>query len=54
MANNKASHASGAAQDGPELRRRNVPGDSNGSITPSQTEVDDKKSQKVHPAPVCH
>jgi len=54
MAGNKASQASGAAQDGSELRRRNVPGESNGSVVPAQNEVDDQKSQKVSWALVCH
>ena len=47
MTTNKGSLALGATPDGAELRRRNVPRDSNGSIVPSQNEVDDKKSQKV-------
>lgn len=48
MASDRASIASGAAQDGHDLRRRNVPSpDTNGSVVPSQKEVDDKKAQKV-------
>jgi len=44
-----ASHATGAAPDGYDLRRRNVssPEKSNGSITSPQTEIDEKKSQRV-------
>ncbi len=44
-----ASHATGAAQDGYDLRRRNVPSPtkSNGSVTSPETETDEKKSQKV-------
>ena len=44
-----ASHVTGAAQDGYDLRRRNVPSPtkSNGSVTSPQTEIDKKKSQKV-------
>ncbi|MCJ1276195.1 Protein O-mannosyltransferase 2 [Puttea exsequens] len=45
MTTKKAAHASGAAQDGYDLRRRNVPGESNGSAEPAQNEVDDKKTQ---------
>jgi len=48
MASDRASIASGAAQDGHDLRRRNVPSqDTNGGVVPSQKEVDDKKAQKV-------
>lgn len=48
MASEKASVASGAAQDSNDLRRRNVPSqDTNGSAVSSQKEVDDKKAQKV-------
>lgn len=47
MTSNKDAHASGAAQDGADLRRRNVPGGQNGAITPSKEEIDDKKFQKV-------
>ena len=38
--------ASGAAQNGADLRKRNVPSGPNGALTPKE-EVDDKKSQKV-------
>lgn len=52
MASDKASFASGADQDG-DLRRRNVPSqDTNGSLTNSNIEVDDKKSQKVAQRPL--
>ena len=44
---NKATHVSGASPDGAELRRRNVPGESNGSAVPTQAEPDNKKSYKV-------
>ena len=48
MASDKASLASGAAPDGQDVRRRNVPSqDTNGSITKPEKEIDDKKSQKV-------
>ena len=48
MANEKANFASGAAPDGQDIRRRNVPShDTNGSITHPEKEIDDKKSQKV-------
>ena len=52
MTSNKDVHASGAAQDGADLRRRNVPnvpksGGQNGAITPSKEEKDEKKPQKV-------
>ena len=47
MMSNKATHASGASPDGAELRRRNVPGESNGSAAPTQAELDNKKSHKV-------
>lgn len=48
MTTDRASLASGASPDGQDLRRRNVPSqDTNGSIAPSQKEVDDKKLQKV-------
>ena len=48
MTNSKASHASGADND-ETLRRRNVDAhrETNGTISVSQVEVDDKKSQKV-------
>lgn len=46
MTSNKDAHASGAAQDGADLRRRNVPGRQNGLLT-SKEENDDKKSEKV-------
>ena len=44
---NKATHASGASPDGAQLRRRNVPGESNGSAVPTQAELDNKKLYKV-------
>lgn len=47
MTSNKDVHASGTAQDGADLRRRNVPGGQNSALTSSEEEVDDKKSQKV-------
>ena len=47
MMSNKATHASGASPDGAELRRRNVPGESNGSAVPMQAEIDNKKSHEV-------
>ena len=47
MTSSKAVHASGAAQDGADLRRRNVPSGESGALTLSQEEVDEKKSQKV-------
>lgn len=43
----KDIHASGAAQDGVDLRRRNVPGGQIGARTLSNEEIDDKKSRKV-------
>ena len=47
MASDKASHASGAAQEG-DLRRRNVPSqDTNGSVAKSSQETDNKKLQAV-------
>ena len=49
MTNNKASRATGATDDSDSLRRRNVDShkDTNGTISVSQVEVDDKKSKKV-------
>ena len=47
MASNKDVHATGAADDAADLRRRNVPGGPNGTHAPSKEEVDEKKSQKV-------
>ncbi len=48
MASDRASIASGAAQDGLDLRRRNVPSHgTNGSVVPTQEEDDNKKVQKV-------
>ena len=49
MANNKATHVTGAADNDESLRRRNVDShrEINGTISVSQVEVDDKKSQKV-------
>ena len=47
MTSSKDVQASGAAQHGADLRRRNVPSGPNGSLTPSKEEVDDKKSLKV-------
>lgn len=53
MTSNIDVHASGAAQNGADLRRRNVPTGPNGALTPSKEEVDDKKSQKVRPMAGC-
>lgn len=49
MAFQQDAQATGTAQDGHNLRRRNVPdhGSSNGSLTQAAPEVDNKKSQKV-------
>lgn len=47
MTSNKDIHASGVAQDGADLRRRNVPGGQSGGPTTSNDENDDKKLQKV-------
>ena len=47
MASNMDVHATGAAHDGVDLRRRNVPGGPNGTLAPSKEEVDVKKFQKV-------
>lgn len=47
MMSNRDVHASGAAQDGSDLRRRNVPGGQNGALAPSKEEIDNKKVQKV-------
>ena len=57
MASTKASHASGAADGDDGLRRRNIDShkDTNGTISVSQVEVDDKKSKKVYcPAMSCY
>lgn len=50
MASNKASLATGAADGDDGMRRRNVDShkDTNGTISVSQVEVDDKKSGKVY------
>lgn len=53
MTSNKDVHASGAAQDGPDLRRRNVPGGQSSALTPPQEEIDKKKLQKVRPMAAC-
>ena len=47
MTTNKDVHASGAAREGAELRRRNVPVEQNGALTLSNEEIDEKKSRKV-------
>ena len=47
MTSNKDVHVSGAAQDGTDIKRRNVPGGQNGAIASSEGEIDDKKLQKV-------
>ena len=47
MTSNKDVHATGAAHDGADLRRRNILGGQNGALAPSKEEVDEKKSQKV-------
>ena len=48
MASERANFASGATPDVQDIRRRNVPShDTNGSITHSEKEIDDKKLQKV-------
>lgn len=47
MTTYKEVHASGAAQDVADLRRRNVPGSQNGVLTPFKEEPDEKKYQKV-------
>ena len=47
MTSNKDVHATGAAHDGADLRRRNVLGGQNGALAPSKEEVDEKKFQKV-------
>ena len=50
MAAYDATAVSGAGQAGHDLRRRNVAqGGSNGNITHSPAEIDDKKSQQVCP-----
>ncbi len=46
MTSNNDAHASGAAQDGADLRRRNVPDRQNGALISSE-EIDEKKLQKV-------
>ncbi|CAD6593924.1 MAG: Protein O-mannosyltransferase 2 [Alectoria sarmentosa] len=46
MTSSKDVHASGAAQDGTDLRRRNGPGRHNGAIPSSKEEIDDKKLQE--------
>ena len=51
MTSNKDVHATGAAHDGTDLRRRNVLGAQNGALAPSKEEVDEKKSQKVPSIP---
>ena len=52
MTSNKDVHVSGAAQDGTDLRRRNIPRQ-NGTLTPPQEEIDEKKSQKVRSMVDC-
>lgn len=49
MTASQDAYTTSAAQDGPDLRRRNVPNydASNGSLTRSYEETDDKKSLKV-------
>ncbi len=47
MTSNNDAHASGAAQDGADLRRRNVPDRQNGALISSKEEIDEKKLQKV-------
>ena len=47
MTTDKDTHASGAAKDDAELRRRNVPGRQNGALKLSKEEIDEKKSLKV-------
>ena len=49
MTASRDAYTTSAAQDGPDLRRRNVPtyDGSNGSLTRSYEETDDKKSLKV-------
>lgn len=47
MTSNEDAYASGAAQDGVDVRRRNVPSGQNGVLTQSKEEIDEKKSQKV-------
>ena len=47
MTSNKDAHASGAAKDDADLRRRNVPGGQNGALIRSKEEIDEKKSWKV-------
>lgn len=51
MAVEQGGQATGAAQDGHDLRRRNVPDQSgsNGSITQLPQEEDQKKLRKVGP-----
>lgn len=46
MTSNEDAYASWSAQDGVDLRRRNVPSQ-NGALTQSKEEIDEKKSQKV-------
>ncbi|MCJ1399559.1 Protein O-mannosyltransferase 2 [Xylographa trunciseda] len=48
MATSRASHATGAVQNGHDLRRRNVPisNKSNGSLVQEPDTIDQKKSQK--------
>ena len=53
MTSNKGVHATGAAHDGADLRRRNVLGGQNGALAPSMEEVDEKKSQKVRSMAGC-
>ena len=53
MAIYKDVHASGAAQDGAEIRRRNVPLEQNGAPTTVKEEIDEKKSQKVRSMTGC-
>ena len=49
MTTTKASYATGATQDGQEMRRRNVQtqNTSNGNIAHSSEGYDEKKKQKV-------
>lgn len=53
MTSSKDVHATGAAHDGADLRRRNVLGGQNGALAPSKEEVDEKKSHKVRSMAGC-
>ena len=50
MTASRAVYSTSAAQEGQDLRRRNVPSydASNGGLTSTYEERDDKKSQKVY------